>query len=126
MSTDEKSRVWVEWYGGTNYAMSYPWEYLETFPTLEAAKDALVDRYVSGHWLTQDFDYVNREPDSKLTPNVGEDSEMWLWYSDPIESPDESELLFRYPREHYPDAVIKLHITDDDTQALALAVVEPA
>lgn len=102
----QESRVFVEWWGGSSYTLSYPWEYLEVFENIEAAKDALVSRYETGHWKKQDFEYVNRDAESTFTPAVGEDSNMWLWYEKPIED-----------SEHYPSAVIHLRYTGDGVEA---------
>jgi hypothetical protein len=97
----QESRVWVEWWGGASYAHSYPWEYLEVFDSLEAAKDALVDRYADGYSYKQNFDYVFRDRESNYSPSVGEDCEMWVWYSVPEEG-----------AEHYPSGIIRLRYTD--------------
>jgi hypothetical protein len=112
MSADENTRVFVLWWGGSSYGMWEGTNDLESFPTLDHARDALCERYELGYWQRQDFPYVNKSPDSQLCPSVGEDSEMWLFYSDPTQG--EGDL--------YPDAVIKLSVSEDNE---ATAVVEP-
>lgn len=69
------------WYGGNGYALSDPESDMERFESLQEAKDALHDRYHDGYFSRQRFDYVNREPESVLTPAVGDDSCMHLFAS---------------------------------------------
>ncbi|MFC9085162.1 hypothetical protein [Nocardiopsis dassonvillei] len=77
------------WHGGSGYALSELENDLERFGSIESAKEALSDRYHSGYSWFQTFDYVNRNPESVLTPAVGEDSCIHLFASlDCLDYPD--------------------------------------
>jgi hypothetical protein len=77
------------WHGGNGYALSELGNELERFGSIESAKEALSDRYHSGYSWRQKFDYVNRDPESVLTPAVGEDSCIHLFASpDCLDYPD--------------------------------------
>lgn len=67
------------WYGGYRYAVSDPVEDIEKFPNLNAARDALRDRFRDGASWRQEFDFVNRAPESVFTPAVSENSEILLF-----------------------------------------------
>lgn len=67
--------VWYGlWYGGSGYALSDPTLDMERFDSLQHAQDALYDRCHDGYSFRQWFAYVNRDPESVLTPAVGADS----------------------------------------------------
>lgn len=76
-------RVWGLWHGGINYAEPYGMDYLEEFPSIEAARDALVSRAFRGYWQQQEFRYVNREPESTFTPGADTDCRMAIYFSNP-------------------------------------------
>ncbi|MFL1427534.1 MULTISPECIES: hypothetical protein [unclassified Nocardiopsis] len=67
------------WFGGCGYSPSDPLEDIEKFPTLNAARDALRDRFRDGASWRQEFEFVNRDPEKVFTPAVSEDSEILLF-----------------------------------------------
>lgn len=109
----EESRVYGNWYGGPSYSTPYTDTDLEVFDSLEAAKDALVERYESGGFRKVFFDYVNKDAEDTECPAVSESSEMWIWYTNPTRE-----------RDAYPDAVIRLHGQEFNNLEV-IAVVEP-
>jgi hypothetical protein len=103
---DEKSRVFGTWYGGHSYSSPYTDSDLEAFESMEAAKDALIDRYESNGYRQCFFDYVNRDAEDTYVPVVSDDSEIWVYYADPT-----------HTRDSYPDAVIKLRQVEGELTA---------
>lgn len=81
--------VYALWNGGPSYAAGYLPEDLESFPDIEAAKDALEDRARNGHWIAQEFNYINRPGPERaaLCPTVT-DSYMDVYFEDPSEETD--------------------------------------
>ncbi len=69
------------WHGGSGYTLSDLESDLEQFGSIQEAKDALSDRFRSGCSWRQTFRYVNRDPESVLTPAVDEDSCIHLYAS---------------------------------------------
>lgn len=92
--------IYALWHGGANYAPGTIDDDLETFEDVDAARDAAWTRARTGNHFQQDFDYVTRDAASVLTPNVGEDSEIVVWLTDPRESDDP-----------YPDRIIRWDIS---------------
>lgn len=92
------------WWGGSSYGQGDRWKHLEAFVSLEDACVAARDRWALGHDFTQDFVYVNQEPESALTPAVGEDSNIWIFLTKPSEDdPD-----------WYPDHIIEFDSATED------------
>lgn len=102
MTDVEKGRVFGWWWGGDSYAMSDVWEFLEQFKDVESAMEALRERYANGHWCLQDFEYVNRDPESVRTSAVNEKCAMHLFYAMPENG------------DYYPDAILKLRFSAED------------
>lgn len=94
-------RIYGLWHGGSSYSAPYVADDVEVFDSIDAALEACRTRMYQGHWAPQDFQYLNRAPESTLTPCV-EGSSMHVFYVDPTHSPDP-----------YPDAVIE---RDGDTE----------
>ncbi|GAB3726758.1 hypothetical protein GCM10027590_32310 [Nocardiopsis nanhaiensis] len=69
------------WHSGNGYGLTDPESDMEQFSSLQAAKDALAARYHLGYSFRQRFQFVNREPESVLTPVVGSDSCLHLFAS---------------------------------------------
>lgn len=94
-------QVYALWHGGAGYSPS-DMDDLESFASIEAAKDALHSRMRNGYWQRQDFPFVNREPASVFTPCVEGDpaedggSSMWIYFYNPTEVGDP-----------YPDRIIE-------------------
>lgn len=84
-------RVWAIWHGGANYSGSGA-EWVESFPSVKAAKDEFDRRTV---WGRGSFRYVNQEPIPDIgTPLVYNDTAenggptMWLFFHDPTNDGD--------------------------------------
>lgn len=88
--------IYAMWHGGPSYAHGYIDSDVETFPTLAAARDALISRERSGYWFQQDFAFLTRPAESKFTPCV-ESSSMTIWLADPTRNPDP-----------YPDRILSI------------------
>jgi hypothetical protein len=71
------------WHGGHGSYSEPNRDDLESFPDIEAARQALADRQDHGYWQRQDFAYVTREPESVFTPCVADESHMYLFLVDP-------------------------------------------
>ena len=108
----QESRVFGMWWGGDSYSTGYVDSDVETFPSLDAAKDALCERYELGDWQAQTFHYVNKAREDVRTPAVSDNSEMWIWQADPTGVSDP-----------YPDSIIRL---SRDAEGDAIGVVSPA
>lgn len=74
------------WYGGSSYSVGELSDSLETFASIESAKEALYDRCYSGRYPNT-FDYVRGTKHSE-TPAVDESSEIQLYAYDPWETTD--------------------------------------
>lgn len=72
--------IYAVWYGGSSYGPSDTEHDLEAFTSLEEARRALNSRRGRGAIWVQDFDFVNREPQSVYCPCV-EDSSMHVWFA---------------------------------------------
>lgn len=72
--------IYALWHGGSSYSPGSIPEDVESFDSVEDATDAFIERYESGYSWQQTFRYVNREHDSVLTPAVGEDATMFLYF----------------------------------------------
>jgi len=92
--------IYALWFGGVGYAPGDMVEDLESFPSLAAAKAALSERYARGYSFRQDFEFVNREPESVYCPCVEDDSRMWVWLA-----ADEVDGVTYVPE--YPDRIIE-------------------
>jgi hypothetical protein len=92
--------IYAMWFGGTGYAHGDLVEDLESFPSLAAAKAALVERRDRGYGFMQDFEFVNQKPVSCYCPCVEDDSSMWVWLA-----ADEDDGKVYVPE--YPDRVIE-------------------
>ncbi len=90
--------IYILWHGGSSYSHGEARD-VETFPTLDDAKDAMSSRQESGYWQKQDFRYVNRDWECVFTPNVEGDS-AWFWFDNPTADGDWVN------RDPYPDLVI--------------------
>jgi hypothetical protein len=83
------------WYGGYNYSHGDITADLERWPSLAAAKRDLEDRCYRGAFVPQDFHYVNREPDTTLTPTVGASETYIDLYGGTEDDPTGSEMWGR-------------------------------
>lgn len=73
--------VWYGvWHGGGGYAVLERESEIERFESLQHAKDALYDRCRIGGSTPAHFAFINREPETVLTPAVQEeDTDIWLF-----------------------------------------------
>jgi hypothetical protein len=72
--------IWALWNGGSGYGPSDLVSDLESFASLEDARQALRSRRDYGYGFRQSFEFVNRDPESVFTPCVEDDSSMWVWF----------------------------------------------
>jgi hypothetical protein len=77
------TKVYALWYGGSGYSSPEIPRDVEVFPTVNYAREAFRNRYQVGDRIKQDFTFAGGDNDSVLTPGVGGDSEMWLYFYDP-------------------------------------------
>lgn len=92
--------IYALWFGGSGYAPGDMVRDLESFPSLAAAKAALIDRERNGYSFRQNFEFVNKDPESVLCPCVDEGSSMWVW-----RGADEVDGITYVP--DYPDNVVE-------------------
>lgn len=71
------------WHGGSGYAPSDPTLDIERFDSLQHAQDALYDRCRSGGSYPEHFAFINREPETVLTPGVAEEQTEILLFGFP-------------------------------------------
>jgi len=83
--TKGNTMIYALWHGGSSYAAGDPVANLESFPSLSAARDAMERRFQEGAFYTQNFEFVNREPERVFCPVVGEDSSMLVWMTAEVE-----------------------------------------
>lgn len=79
--------LYALWHGGSSYSPS-DMDSLETFPSLDAARDAFRERYMSGDRWPQDFTYADGRKASTCTPAVDTSASMLLYGYDPRETLD--------------------------------------
>src|SRR5688572_27353451 len=83
--------VYALWHGGPSYSTSSIEDGdLESFPSIRAAKCALLDRYESGGSSTCEVRYVDKAHERTLFPSVTTDSTMDVFTYDPREVVDPS------------------------------------
>lgn len=99
--------VYGLWHGGPGYSNADPKSDVERFDSVDAARNALSDRYTCGHTWKQDFDFVNRDRESVFTPAVSEEAEIVLYASLPE---DENGVDFT---DVYPDFIVKLTVAEN-------------
>lgn len=92
--------IYALWFGGSGYAPGDMVQDLESFPSLAAAKAALVNRERYGCSFRQGFQFVNREAEQYLCPCVEGGSSMWVW-----RGADEVDGITYVP--DYPDNVVE-------------------
>lgn len=83
--------VYVDWYGGSSYAVGGP-EYREVFPSLKAAGEAFWSRYQHGYAYRQTFVALDGTVTEAFTPCVDMESVMHIHAT---------------PDSDYPDRVIR-------------------
>lgn len=93
--------VYGLWHGGTGYSPGDLAEDLETFTSVDDAKEAMRSRILRGYWQPQTFTYAKGGTVDTLTPLV-RGSSMWIYRYDPREVHDP-----------YPDLLLEQD--DDDT-----------
>lgn len=93
--------IYVLWHGGPSYSTSSIENGdLESFPSIRAAKCALMERWESGGGSTCLVRYANKPHERSLFPAVTTDSAMDVFMYDPREAGDPSPdfRLFFGPR----------------------------
>jgi hypothetical protein len=75
--------IYALWYGGGGYSSPEIPRDVEVFSTVNYAREAFRNRYQVGDRIKQDFTFAGGDNDSVLTPGVGVDSEMLLYFYDP-------------------------------------------
>ena len=80
------AKVYGYWWGGHSYARSDGEEqYLEEWPSIYAAMQALRSRRDWGYSYQQEFNYADGRTEYDLCPVVGDESEISLYLYDPRE-----------------------------------------
>jgi len=97
--------IYGTWNGGGSYGPSDPVTDLERFESVEDALDAMDNRRDNGYVTPQRFEFVNRTPESTLTPCVDESSSIHLYLA--VEEAD-GELV----APDYPDFVVEFDPAD--------------